>query len=83
MPMKPETLAVINMTEDDLIKSLIKDVQDVFINMVGVEDLMHLPIQVDITTHFKDCLTAMVGLAGTYNGLVSVHIPWPLAMSNQ
>lgn len=81
MPIKPETLAAINMTEDELIKSFIKDVQDVFINMVGVEDLMHLPIQVDVTTHFKECLTAMVGLAGTYNGLVSVHMPWPLAKS--
>jgi chemotaxis protein CheX len=81
MSIKPETLAVINMSEDDLIKSLIKDVQDVFVNMVGVEDLMHLPIQVDVTTHFKECLTAMVGLAGTYNGLVSVHLPWPLAIS--
>ena len=81
MPMNPETLAAINMTEDELIKSLIKDVQDVFINMVGVEDLMHLPIQIDVTTHFKECLTALVGLAGTYNGLVSVHIPWPLAIS--
>lgn len=81
MPMKPETLTAINMTEDDLIKGLIKDVQDVFINMVGVEDLMHLPIQIDVTTHFKECLTAMVGLAGTYNGLVSVHLPWPLALS--
>ncbi len=81
MPMKPETLDAIHLTEDQLIKSLIKDVQDVFINMVGVEDLMHLPIQIDVTTHFKDCLTAMVGLAGTYNGLVSVHIPWALAIS--
>lgn len=81
MPMKPETLAAINMTEDQLVKSLIKDVQEVFINMVGVVDLMHLPIQIDVTTHFKDCLTAMVGLAGIYNGLVSVHIPWPLAIS--
>src|SRR5664280_3359955 len=81
MPMNPETLAAIKMTEDELVKSLIKDVQDVFINMVGVEDLMHLPIQVNLETHFKECLTAMVGLAGTYNGLVSVHIPWPLAIS--
>ena len=81
MPMNPETLAAINMTEEQLIKSLIKDVEDVFVNMVGVEDLMHLPIQIDVTTHFKECLTAMVGLAGTYNGLVSVHIPWPLAIS--
>lgn len=81
MPMRPETLTAINMTEAELIKSLIKDVQDVFITMVGVEELMHLPVQVDITTHFTECLTAMVGLAGTYNGLVSVHIPWPLAIS--
>jgi chemotaxis protein CheX len=81
MSMKPETIAAINITEDQLVKRLIKDVQDVFINMVGVEDLMHLPIQIDVTTHFKGCLTAMVGLAGTYNGLVSVHIPWPLAIS--
>lgn len=81
MPMRPETLTAVNMTEDELIKSLIKDVKDVFINMVGAEDLMHLPIQIDVTTHFTECLTAMVGLAGTYNGLVSVHIPWPLAIS--
>jgi chemotaxis protein CheX len=81
MSIKPETLAAINMTEDQLTKSLIKDVQDVFITMVGVEDLLHLPIQIDVTTHFNECLTAMVGLAGTYNGLVSVRIPWPLAMS--
>lgn len=81
MPMNPETLAAINMTEDQLTRSLVKDVQDVFINMVGVEDLMHLPIQIDVATHFKDCLTSMVGLAGTYNGLVSVHLPWPLAIS--
>jgi chemotaxis protein CheX len=81
MAMKSDTLAAIHMTEEELVKSLIKDVQDVFINMVGVEDLMHLPIQIDVTTHFKDCLTSMVGLAGTYNGLVSVHIPWQLAIS--
>jgi chemotaxis protein CheX len=81
MSIKPETLAAINMTEDQLTKSLIKDVQDVFITMVGVEDLIHLPLQVDVTTHFKECLTAMVGLAGTYNGLVSVHLPWPMAIS--
>lgn len=79
--MKPETLAAINISEDELIKGLIKDVQDVFTTMVGVESLTHLPTQVDVTSRFKNCLTSMVGLAGTYNGLVSVHIPWPLAIS--
>lgn len=81
MSIKPETLVAINMAEDQLTKSLIKDVQDVFITMVGVENLIHEPLQIDATTHFKECLTAMVGLAGVYNGLVSVHIPWPLAIS--
>ena len=81
MPMRPETLATINMTEEELFSSLSKDVQDIFINMVGVEDLTLLPIQIDVTTHFSKCLTAMVGLAGTYNGLLCVHLPWPLAIS--
>lgn len=81
MPMKPGTLAAIDMTEEQLIESLIKDVRDVFVTMVGVEELTHLPLQIGVTTHFKECLTSMVGLAGAYNGLVSVHIPWPLALS--
>lgn len=80
MPMKPETLSALNTSEDELVAGLVADVRDVFVTMVGVEDLDHLPLQIDVTTHFKECLTAMVGLAGTYNGLVSVHIPWPLAI---
>lgn len=81
MPMRPETMSALNTSADELIAGLVADVRDVFVTMVGVEELSHLPQQIDVTTHFKECLTAMVGLAGTYNGLVSVHIPWPLAIS--
>lgn len=81
MPLRPETLAALNLTEDQMVKSLIKDVQEVFTTMVGVEDLMHLPLPIDMATHFSECLTAMVGLAGAYNGLVNVHLPWNLALS--
>lgn len=81
MPMKADTLNALHKTEEELITGLVKDVRDVFITMVGVEDLIHVPQQITVTTHFTNCLTAMVGLAGTYNGLVSVHIPWPLALS--
>jgi len=81
MPMRPETMSALNTSEEELIAGLIADVRDVFINMVGVEDLDHQPLHIDVTTHFKECLTAMVGLAGTYNGLVSVHLPWSLAIS--
>ena len=40
MPMKAETLAAINITEDQLIKSLIKDVQEVFTNIQGPSGMM-------------------------------------------
>ena len=68
-------------TEEALVKQFHSDVQDVFTTMVGVEDLLHLPLQVDPKTHFSDCITAMVGFAGIYNGLVSLHVPQKLAIS--
>ncbi|MBI5485449.1 MAG: chemotaxis protein CheX [Deltaproteobacteria bacterium] len=81
MPLKPETLSALNTTEERLTRVLTKDVQEIFSSMVGVEDIMYLPPQMDLTSHFKNCLTAMVGLAGSYSGLVSIHVPWPLAIS--
>lgn len=81
MPFRPETLGNLNTTEDELVKSLSKDVLEVFSTMVGVEDIMHLPLQIDMETEFTKCLTAMVGLAGSYNGLVNVHVPWNLALT--
>jgi chemotaxis protein CheX len=68
-------------TEDELVAQFHKDVQDVFTTMVGVEDLLHLPLQVDPKTHFSECITAMVGFAGLFNGLVSLHVPQKLALS--
>lgn len=81
MPLKPETLTELNTTEEQLTKALTEDVREIFSSMVGVEDIMYLPPQMDLTNHFKECLTAMVGLAGSHSGLVSIHIPWPLALS--
>lgn len=81
MPLKPETVNSLHTTEEQLTKALTKDVQEIFSSMVGVEDIMYLPPQMDLTSHFKECLTAMVGLAGSYSGLVSIHVPWPLALS--
>jgi len=81
MPLKPETLSMLSTTEERLTKLLTKDVQEIFSSMVGVEDIMYLPPQMDLTSNFTKCLTAMVGLAGTYSGLVSIHIPWTLALS--
>lgn len=70
-----KVLESIELTEDELIKMLIADVKEVFSTMVGVEDLLHLPSLVEPITHFENCVTAMVGMAGSYSGLVCIHTP--------
>ena len=81
MSMRQETLHILGVSEDELVKMLIRDVRAVFNNMVGIEDLLHLPLQIDVISNFQDCVTGMVGLAGAFNGLVSIHVPTQLALS--
>lgn len=66
--------------EEQLVKMIHDDVQSIFSTMVGIDDLMHLPLQVDTKTHFSECITAMVGFAGIFNGLLSLHVPQSLAL---
>ncbi len=79
MPIPAEVLNALNISSDALIKHLIDDTRSVYSTMLGF-DLMHLPLEVDPMEHFKDCVSAMVGLAGTYNGLISIHQPCSLAI---
>ncbi|MBV5340041.1 MAG: chemotaxis protein CheX [Deltaproteobacteria bacterium] len=74
-------LQSLNTSEEVLSQQLMRDVKEIFGTMVGLEDLLHLPIQIDPVTNFTDCISALVGLAGTYNGLVSLHMPSSLAMA--
>lgn len=60
-------------------KKLIADVKRVFRALVGMDHLLHLPLAVDPASSFNDCLSALVGLAGEYNGLVSLHVSSNLA----
>jgi chemotaxis protein CheX len=75
-----KVLESIQLTEDELVKLLIADIREVFSTMVGMEDLLHLPSLIEPMTHFEDCVTAMIGLAGTYSGMVNVHTPKALAL---
>ena len=70
----------LNTSEEVLSQQLMRDVKDIFGTMVGLEDLLHLPIQIDPVTNFTDCISSLVGFAGTYNGLVSLHMPSDLAI---
>lgn len=69
------------LTEGELVNRLSGDVQEVFSTMVDMDGLLHLPMQIDTMTQFENCVTAMVGLAGTYNGLVSLHAPLRQALA--
>lgn len=80
MSLIASVVEAIHISEEELTKMLISDVKEVFSTMVGMEDLLHLPSQIEPITHFEDCVTAMVGMAGTFSGLTSIHAPQRLAL---
>ena len=80
MTLTNELITSLNITEESLVQVLKDEVHEIFTTMVGLEDLMHLPMQIDPVTEFKDCISALVGLGGAYTGLVSVHMPSDLAL---
>lgn len=68
-----------NLTESDLTGYVVHATKEVFSTMVmmNVEDTEPLSAPV---TQFHCSVTSMVGLAGTYTGILSLHCPVPLAM---
>lgn len=58
-------------TEEELINHLQSDVLDIFGTMVGGGILSFQ--KSETMTHFKDSVSAMVGFAGGYNGMVSIN----------
>lgn len=80
MSLVAKVLESIAIPEEELVRMLISDTKEVFSTMVGMEDLLHLPSQIEPITHFEDCVTAMVGMAGTFSGLVNIHAPQSLAL---
>jgi len=80
MTMVKGLIESLDLTEEVLAQKLMHDVKEVFCTMVGLEDLLHLPLRIDPVTNFADCISSMVGMAGLFNGLVSVHMPSSLAI---
>jgi chemotaxis protein CheX len=80
MSISPSLEKTVNLSEELLTNQLKHDVKEIFSTMVGLDNLLHLPIKVDPVSDFKDCISGMVGMAGTYNGLASIHMPTELAM---
>jgi chemotaxis protein CheX len=65
--------------ESDLRGYVIHATKEVFSTMVMMDVVDSLPLQ-DPVTHFQCSITGMVGLAGTYTGILSIHCPKQFAM---
>jgi len=64
-------LSQLNTSEEQLISHLNDDVLEIFSTMVGGGVLSSE--KAETTTHFKDSVSAMVGFAGGYNGMISIN----------
>jgi chemotaxis protein CheX len=64
-------LGQLNTTEEQLIGHLNDDVLEIFSTMVGGGILTSK--KTETVTHFQDSVSAMVGFAGGYNGMISIN----------
>lgn len=69
----------VNMQEEDLAGYVIHATKEVFGTMVMLELEDSYPLREPVTK-FHCSVTGMVGLAGTYTGILSIHCPKPLAL---
>lgn len=73
-----EILQQLNTTEEQLIRHLDNDVREIFVTMVGTE-ISSSETTVSMSK-FTDSVSAMVGFAGNYNGMISLNAPQSLAI---
>lgn len=75
---KPEILVQLKTTEEQLIKLLDADVQEIFSTMVGIN--ISLCQTAEVQTKFTDSVSALVGFAGCYSGMIGLNTSKKLAM---
>ncbi len=78
MSLNAEIAESLKFTEQQLSEYVVNATQDVFSTMVMMEPADDFPLKEPIT-HFKCSITGMVGFAGTYSGVISIHCPLELA----
>lgn len=79
MSLNSEIAAATKFSEEELAKYVIEATREVFSTMVMMEPTDDYPIREPIT-RFRCSITGMVGFAGTYSGVISIHCPVELAM---
>jgi chemotaxis protein CheX len=71
-------LSKLKSSQEELIVLLDNDVREIFATMVGGE--VAFIKTTDTMTHFSDSVSAMVGFAGGYNGMIAINTPHHLAL---
>ena len=72
MPIHQQILTQLKTTEPELLSLLASDVSEIFSTMVG----MDVPLCETLSaadSRFKGCVSAMICLSGSYNGVVTLH----------
>jgi chemotaxis protein CheX len=72
MSISEQVLTQLNTSEPELLRLLAGDVQEIFSTMVGLE-LPQCATLEAADARFRGCVTALILLSGSYNGVVSVH----------
>ena len=79
MTLNVDVSSATKLAEEDLKGYVIHATKEVFSTMVMMDVTDDFPVRESIT-HFQCSITGMVGLAGTYTGILSIHVPKPFAM---
>jgi len=79
MTLNPDVAASNLLTEEQLARFIVDATQEVFSTMVMMDAQDDFPLQEPVQ-RFKCSITGMVGFAGIYSGVISVHCPVDLAL---
>lgn len=80
MSINDAVIKQLNMSEEDMVAFLVNDMKKIFSDMAGIDNVNKNPALIDPVNVFSDYVTALVGLAGEYSGLVALHLPDILAI---
>lgn len=79
MSLNPDISQSTNFTENQVAGYVIDATKEVFSTMVMMEVADDFPLKEPVS-RFKCSITGMVGFAGTYSGVISIHCPVALAL---
>lgn len=79
MSLNSDIARTTSLTEEQVAGYVIDATKEVFSTMVMMDVVGDFPLTEPVS-RFKCCITGIVGFAGTYSGVISIHCPIALAL---